>query len=360
MRKIKYRKVRKVQPNYFEYTGIYKTEPVEMQLFIYNDSEYEEYNTASFQTIKKEINKRIGAEEVIWFNIHGLHDVTLIKEIGEFLELENYIIGDILNTSKRTRLEDLHGISFFSVKSIIPESGEAALSTEQISFVLKKNIIISFQEKKSDYFTHIRERIRTGSGIVRKKANDYLFYLMLDAIMENFFITIEANEDKIEALNTEHKFSYRKDFVLRIEKYRESLNFLKRSINPLREALFILKSSKEEEDYKSIHKSSHAYFARLHQKSLELLDQIEYDMSTLESISNFHFSSQNQRMNQIMKTLTIFSVIFMPLTFIVGVYGMNFHNMPELRFKYGYYIVLFIMAVIFIGMIYYFKRKKWF
>jgi magnesium transporter len=231
---------------------------------------------------------------------------------------------------------------------------------EQISFLLKDNLLVSFQEKKSDFFTHIRERIKTHSGIVRKKRNDYLLYLLLDAVMENFYITIEFYEDIIEALLIEAKSNESPDVLVRIEKFRENLNYLKRAILPLRDALFTLKSEHDEEDYDGIEKSNYGFFARLHQKSLEILEQIEYDINTLDSASNFYFSSQSHRMNEIMKILTSVSVIFMPLTFIVGVYGMNFDVMPELRYKYGYFIVMFIMFALVVGMVIYFKRKKWF
>lgn len=360
MKRIKYRKVRKVQPNYFEYTGIHKTEPVEMQLFVYDSEGYEEYNNVSLERVQQECYDEQQVNDVKWLNVHGLHDVELIKQIGELLAVEPFIIGDILNTSRRTRIEELGEILFFSVKSVLPEQKDGNPETEQVSFLLKDNMIISFQEKKSDYFTHIRERIRTGTGIVRKKKNDYLLYLMLDAIMENFFITIENHEDRIEALNEESKTNHRSNFITSVEKSRDSLNSLKRAINPLREALYNLKSVKEDEELENINKANHVYFARLHQKSLELLEQVEYDMNALESASNFHFAAQSQRMNQIMKTLTIVSVIFIPLTFIVGVYGMNFDNMPELRSENGYFIVLGVMALLIIGMVLYFKKKDWF
>ena len=360
MKRIKYRHVRKVQPDYLEYTGQHSTEPVEMQLFVFNEEGYEEYRNVSPERIMSECSDERQAQDVKWLNVHGLHDVELIKKIGDFFDVESFIVGDILNTSRRTRIEELGNVLFFSVKSVLPEEEQGSVKTEQVSFLLKDNVIVSFQEKKSDYFSHIRERIRTGSGIVRKKKNDYLLYLMLDAIMENFFVTIEKYEDGIEAMNNVEKTNYKTDFIAGIEKTKDNLNYLKRSITPLREALYNLKSVKEDEEYETIRKATHSFFARLHQKSLELLDQVEYDLNSLDSASSFHFSAQSQRMNQIMKTLTIFSVIFMPLTFIVGVYGMNFDNMPELRTENGYYWVLGSMVLIALCMVYYFKKKDWF
>ena len=360
MRRIKYKKVRKVQPNFFEYTGVHTTDAVEMQLFVYDDLGYEEYKKVSLDRVKKEISDPLQSEDVKWLNVHGLHDVELIREIGEFLDVEPFIVGDVLNVSRRSRMEELDDILFFSIKSILQEEEGDLMKVEQISFLLKDNLLVSFQEKKSDFFAHIRERIKTHSGIVRKKKSDYLLYLLLEAVMENFFFMIESNETAIEQLMIEAKNNHKSVVLEMIERERESLSFLKRAIIPLRDALFNLKSIRQDEEFDGIEEVNYTFFARLHQKSLEILEQIEYDINTLESASNIFFSSQSQRMNQIMKTLTIFSVIFMPLTFIVGVYGMNFENMPELKSENGYFIVLGVMFLTVVGMVYYFKRKHWF
>ena len=360
MRKVKYRKVRKVQPNYYEYTGIHTDEPVKMQLFVYNENRFEEYSKVAINKIEKELNDLLQKEDVKWLNIHGLHDVELIKKIGDQVGIQNFIVGDILNTLRRTKVEELDDMLFFNIKSILPGDDLDNIQVEQISFIMKENLLVSFQEKRSDFFTHIRERIRTGTGIVRKKKNDYLLYLMLDAIIENFYITIESYEDRIEALMIESKINYRQDVLVRIEKNRENLNFLKRSIIPLRDALYSLKSFQDDDEYDGIEQANYTFFARLHQKCLELLEQIDYDTNSLDSASHFYFSAQGQRMNEIMKILTVVSVIFMPLTFIVGVYGMNFEYMPELKMENGYYAVLGLMGILAILMVTYFKRKKWF
>ncbi len=360
MRKVKYKKVRKIQPDFFEYTGIHCTDPVEMQLFVYNDSGYEEYKKVSLDRVKKEIDDPLQENDVKWLNIHGLHDVELIKNIGELLSVDHFIVSDILNTTRRSKMEELDNILFFSIKSVLLGDNSETVKVEQISFLLKDNLLVSFQEKKSDFFTHIRERIKTHSGIVRKKKNDYLLSLLLETIMENFYITIENYEDKIENLIIDAKTSDKPTILIEIEKNREDLNFLKRAILPLRDALFNLKSVHLENDQSEISHNNAAFFTRLHQKSLELLDQIDYDTNSLDSASSFYFSSQSHRMNEIMKILTAVSVIFMPLTFIVGVYGMNFDIMPELRWKYGYFLILGLMFALVLGMVYYFKSKKWF
>ncbi len=356
MRKIKYKKGRKVQPSFFDYTGIHKHIETELQLFVYDTNDITEYEELK----STDIIKKVDYQKVNWLNIHGLNNIEIIKSIGDYLKVDNFMLGDILNTTKRTKLDEYHDILFFNIKSLLPVENSDNISVEQISFLLKDDILVSFQEKRSDFFTHIRERIRTHSGIVREKKADYLLYLLLDAVMENFYITIENEEDRVEELINLSKVSTSPSILEQIEKHRDNFNFLKRSIIPLRDSLYSIKSMKDDNVFNSIQPENYSFFDRLHQKSLELLEQIEYDSSSLDSASNFFFSSQNHKMNEVMKTLTVVSVFFMPLTFIVGVYGMNFDNMPELHWKYGYFMIIGGMILLLLGMIYYFKKRKWY
>jgi magnesium transporter len=356
MRKIKYKKGRKLQHITLEYTGIQKEHKTEMQLFVYNDNdviEYEKFTVAALNTC-------IDYSKNNWLNVHGLNDIDLIKIIGTHFKLDDFLLADILNTTKRTKLEEQQDVLFFNIKSLLPSEYSDNISVEQISFILKDGILISFQEKRSDFFAHIRERLRTHAGIVRTKRVDYLLYLLLDAVMENFYITIEDEEDKIEELINMTKRGANPVILEKIENHRDNLNFLKRSIIPLRDSLYYLKTIKDDDTYNGIEKDTFNFFIRLHQKSLELLEQIDSDMSSLESASNFYFSEQSRKMNEIMKTLTIISAIFIPLTFIVGVYGMNFENMPELKTQNGYFIVMGVMVLLVIGLIVYFKKRRWF
>lgn len=356
MRKIKYKKGRKVQPTLLEYTGVHKYTQTEIQLFVYDDLNLEEYHEFDVDGMEKHLD----FAKTNWLNVHGLNEVEVIKTIGDYLAVDSFMLSDILNTTKRTKLDEYHDTLFFNVKSLLPEEDSNNINVEQISFLLKNGLLVSFQEKRSDFFTHIRERIRTHSGIVRTKKADYLLFLLLDAIMENFYITIESEEDKVEALINLSKTNTNLSVLEQIEKHRDNYNFLKRSIIPLRDSLYSIKSIKDDNIFNAIEPNNFTFFERLHQKSLELLEQIEYDLITLDSAANFFFSSQSHKMNEVMKTLTVVSVFFMPLTFIVGVYGMNFDNMPELHWQYGYFIIVGVMALLLLGMIYYFKKKKWY
>ncbi len=356
MRKIKYKKGRKVQPLHLEYTGIHKDSESEMQLFVYDDltlTEFEKINVADF-------DESIAIQKTNWLNLHGLNDPKLITSLGDYFSIDSYLMADILNTTKRTKLEEQQEVLFFNIKSLLPKENSDTIQTEQISFLIKEGVLISFQEKRSDFFTHIRERIRTHTGIVRTKKADYLLYILLDAVMENFYITLEHEEDKVEELINLSKNSDNPIILERIEKHRDNFNLLKRSIIPLRDSLYDIKSIKDDNVFNLIENDNFSFFARLYQKSLELLEQIESDTGALDSASNFFFSAQTHKMNEIMKTLTIVSAIFIPLTFIVGVYGMNFEFMPELHYPYGYHTVIGFMVLIGIAMLLYFKKRRWF
>lgn len=356
MRKIKYKKARKVQPYQLIYTGKHKNQESKMQLFVYNDLDFTEYQDLRIY----DFSECIDTTQTNWLNLHGLSDIKTVEGIGDFFNIDNYLLSDILNTSRRTKMEESASSLFFNIKSILPTEDSDNINVEQISFFVKDDILISFQEKSSDFFTHIRERLRSHSGVVRTKKADYLLSLLLDAVMDNFYITIENEEEKVEELINLSKVSTNQDILVRIEKHRDNFNFLKRSIVPLRDSLYGIKTLKEDVVCNVIEEDSYVYFSRLHQKSLELLEQIESDLEMLESASNFFFSLQSHKMNEIMKTLTIVSAIFIPLTFIVGVYGMNFDHMPELRYENGYYIVIGVMFLISVLMVVYFKRRKWF
>jgi magnesium transporter len=356
LRKIKYKKGRKVQPSTLEYTGIHSDTVTEMQLFVYNQDDITEFHQIEATALASHVD----SEKVNWINVHGLNDAKLIQYVGTTFGADNFIIGDILNTTKRTKLEEYSDILFFNVKSLLPMVDSDNISVEQISFILKDRVLISFQEKRSDFFVHIRDRIRTNSGIVRTKNTDFLLYLLLDAIIENFYITLESEEDKVDTLINLIKVNTKPETLEHLEKHRDNLNYLKRSIIPLRDSLYSIKTIKDDNVFNSIEQENYSFFSRLHQKCLELLEQIESDLGALDSASNYFFSAQNHKMNEVMKSLTVVSMFFLPLTFIVGVYGMNFKNFPELEWENGYYIIWGIMILIVIFMFAYFKVKKWF
>lgn len=354
MRKLLYKKGRKVIPALLEYTGEHKDTIPEMQLYVYDNEELAEYEDINLQQIEEYLVK--GKNN--WVNLHGLSKIELIKEIGQKFHIDDFILGDILNILKRSKIEEYNNTLFFNIKSLLPESD--GIDVEQISFILRDGFLFSFQEKKSNFFTHIRKRLIEHAGIVRERKVDYLLYLLLDAVMENFYITIENEEEKIDGVIDLIKTKPNPKILEDIELHRDNLNFLRRSIVPLRDSLYSIKSMKDDDVFNAIAPENYSFFSRLHQKCLELLDQIDSDLNSLESASSFYFSMQSNKMNEVMKTLTVVSVFFMPLTFIVGVYGMNFDNMPELHWKYGYFVILGVMFLLLLAMVIYFKKRKWY
>ncbi|OYU85296.1 MAG: magnesium and cobalt transport protein CorA [Flavobacterium sp. BFFFF2] len=356
MRKIHYKKTRKVNPGLLEYTGLHHKVVPDLQLFVYNA----ELLTEITHVVPEKLDAILHQPTQKWLNLHGLTDVELVKVIGEKVGMDTFLLTDVMNTTRRPKLEEYHDALFFSIKSILPHENSECMEVEQISFFLKDGLLVSFQEKKSDFFTHIRERLRTHAGLVRDKKTDYLLYLLLDAVMENFYITIETEENHVEELINLAKTNGSPRVLELVELHRDHFHLLKRSILPLRDSLYSLKTLGEEHPHIGVDRQTFCFFDRLHQKSLELLDQIDYDMQTLEGVGNFYFSTQSHKMNEVMKTLTVVSVFFMPLTFVVGIYGMNFDNMPELHWVNGYYIVMFGMGLLLALMFWYFKRKRWF
>lgn len=359
MKRIKYKKVKKLQPYSWEYFGNYTDEPTDIQLFLYDDEDYFEEVTTHLNQIESHLSK-IKLNEMVWFNLHGFNQNDLFLKIAKIFNIPTYTINEVLSFNRRTRLEEQEGIMFFNLKASFPKLVNNKVQIIPISFILKDNVLLSFQEKKNDLFDHIRERIRTKTGSVRKKKEDYLLFLMLEAIMENFFLTLDDIENNVELIVIEAKTAKNPEILNKIQFTSENLSDLKRALVPLRDVLFSIKNNASDDEYSFLEENNQIYFDRLHHKTVEIIDQIDYDLNELDNASSFFFSMQSHRMNQIMKVLTVVSVIFMPLTFIVGVYGMNFENMPELKTENGYFIVMASMLVLAIVMVAYFKFKKWF
>ncbi len=355
VQKINYKKVRQAIPNLIQYTGDHHNVIPDIQLYTYDNGSLSIQNNVKVDQLSKLTSNALNN----WLNLHGLHDLELIKSIGNQFDLNDFILSDIVNVSKRSKVEEFNGTLFFNIKSVLPIDGEL-IKTEQISFILKEGLLFSFQEKKSDYFSHIRERLKLSAGIVRTKKVDYLLYLLLDGVIENFYLTIENEENKVDEAIDVIKTKSSPQILSNLETIRDNLFYLKKSILPLRDSLHSIKSTKDDVVFNEIAAENYTFFDRLYQKSLELLEQIDSDIATVESASQFYFSMQGHKMNEVMKTLTFVSVFFMPMTFLTGLYGMNFDFLPGSHEKYGFYVLLISMFILVIIMLIYFKRRKWF
>jgi len=350
--KKKIREKRKsTDPFQIEFIGDQYLDNPDLQLFIYDKNDFEENKNVDLKHVPEFDQKK----KVYWLNVNGIHEAELIKNLGIKHGIHQLVLGDILDTTERPKMQDYEEYLFFTVKSILPLKG-AFLEIEHISFILGENYLLSFQERKSDHFEHIRNRIRQDIGIVREQGSDFLLYLMLQAILDNYFSTMENMETEIYELTTMEEADPDPNIVRQIDEYKKLLFQIKRSLHPLKEAVGGLGRGISE----LIKPSQYKYFSDLHEQCVELLENTEALNMRLESGLNLFYSLQGHKMNQIMKTLTVMATIFIPLTFVAGVYGMNFRNMPELYWEWGYFTVWTIMIMMVMGMMFWFRKKKWF
>jgi len=298
----------------------------------------------------------IHKNHVSWLNFHSLTDIDDITNICDHIAIDKLTQEDIFHPKKRSKLEEYPTYMFFTVLSALTdEFDDNILHKEQITFVLGEGFLISFQSNKSSHFTDVRDRIEKKRGKIRLKKADFLLFRLLESILDNYFEVLEDISTMIDLLDTKITKSKESQLLLKIETQKRKLIELRKVVQPFREITIQL----DKINSSFIEKSNHHYFSDLKENCLLLLEEIDAHKQILEGLANLHFAVQGQRMNEIMKTLTIVSSIFIPLTFIVGIYGMNFENMPELKTKQGYFVVLGIMFIITVMLIVYFKRIGW-
>lgn len=341
-----------VVPSKKNYNGNNTSIKIEAQTINYDATGFlSEINEFDFSKFKFDISEK----DNTWFNLHGLHNESIIEQIGNYLCLDSLVIQNILDTTIRPKVQEYENYIFFSVKTVNGKIDDLAF--DQISFVLGTNYLMSFQERRGQHFGHIRERIKGNKGIICHMGHDYLLYTLLEAVLENYYQKLDESFDEIEKLDYKYIHANLKSFNIEIiEDIKIQLNRIKRSLAPIREFL----TTVEKSDHKAIKSSNIKYFVDLKDHTNILIEELDFQTKQLETAANVFFSLQSQKLNEIMKTLTIISSIFIPITFVAGVYGMNFEYMPELSHPSGYFIVLGVMLILVIGPLFYFKRKKWF
>jgi magnesium transporter len=292
---------------------------------------------------------------VTWINIDGLEPVEAIQQIGEHFGLHPLIIEDIVNTGQRPKMEDFGDYIFFVLKMLGYSDRKSLVETEQVSLILGSGFVLSFQEKPGDVFDSIRDRIRNRKGRIRKMGADYLAYTLLDAIVDNYFTVLEKLGDRIENMEEELVSDPGAEMLQLIHALKQELLFMRKSVWPLREVI----SGLQRGESPLISEATGIYLRDVYDHAIQVIDTVETFRDMVSGMLDIYLSSISNKMNEVMKVLTIIATIFIPLTFIAGIYGMNFAFMPELRWHWGYPAILLIMFAIFIGMVCYFKRKKW-
>jgi magnesium transporter len=296
------------------------------------------------------------APTTTWINVDGLDDTSIIDNLGKIFEFHHLMLEDILNTDQRPKMEDFGSYIFIVLKMLHYDENKKEILTEQVSFIIGPNYVISFQEGiEGDDFKSLRERIRTGKSRIRKMGADYLAYSLMDAIVDNYFVIIEKFGETIEELENQVIMNPTTEVVKKIHHLKREIIFLRKAVYPLREVI----SCAERDETTIIKKSTKVYLKDVYDHTIQVMDNVETFRDILAGMTEVYVSSISLKLNEVMKVLTVIATIFMPMTFLAGVYGMNFHYFPEISWKYGYLIFWIVIVGMGASMLIYFKKKKW-
>jgi magnesium transporter len=293
-------------------------------------------------------------DTVTWINVDGLGNTTVIEELGKCFTIHPLILEDILNTEQRPKMEDLETYIYLNLKMLSYLDLERDIKIEHVSMIIGPNFLISFQEDVGDIFDPVRERIRK-DGRIRKFGPDYLAYALIDGIVDNYFIVMEKLEEQVEDLEEELVINPTQDSLHKINHLKKDMIFLRKSVWPLREMI----NNMERSESTLIKESTTIYLRDVYDHTIQVIDTLETFRDMVSGMMDIYLSGLSYKMNEIMKVLTLIATIFIPLTFVVGLYGMNFKNMPEIEWEYGYYSVLVVMVIMVVGMLTFFHKKKW-
>jgi len=297
-----------------------------------------------------------GKPSVTWLDIEGVHDIEALEKIGHCFGLHPLVMEDILNTDQRPKIEDYGDYLYIVLRMLTNGSETGEIASEQVSLILGENFVLSIQEgAKGDVFEPVRTRIRNGKGQIRKLGADYLVYSLIDAVVDNYFIVLEKIGERVESLEETLISAPGPETLHQIHNLKREMIYLRKSVWPLREVV----SGMQRRDSTLIRESTGYYLRDVYDHTIQVIDTVETFRDMLSGMLDIYLSSISNRTNAVMKVLTVIATIFMPLTWIAGVYGMNFKHMPELAWVYGYPAVWLAMIFVAIGMVIYFKKKKW-
>ena len=338
-------------PGSLVYTGEKAGNLAGIKLFHYSPEDFIEKECATIEESFPYKEKR----GITWINIDAINDPSIVEKAGRFFKLHPLTQEDILNPEQRPKVEEFEEYIYIVFKMIYHDASKKHLVSEQISMVLGKGFVITFQEKRGDIFDPVRERIRKGTGRVRNMGADYLAYSLMDSVVDNYFIILERTGEEIEAMEDAILEKPEASTLQAIHGLKRNLLFLRKSLWPLREAINILLRTES----KIVDKTSFLYIRDLYDHTVRIIDIIETLRDIASSMLEIYLSSISNKMNEVMKVLTIIATIFIPLTLLAGIYGMNFEFMPELRYRWAYPAVILVMLTSGLMMVLYFKKKKW-
>jgi magnesium transporter len=338
-------------PGTLVHIGEKKMDKPRITIIDYDESQFQEIEASTIEECFPVKDK----PTVTWINIDGIHQVEILEKIGDCFGLHPLVLEDILNTGQRPKVEDFGDYIFIALKMFHSEDKNNEIAEEQLSLILGPKFVISFQEVVGDVFDPIRERIRSARGRIRKMGADYLAHALLDSVVDNYFVVLEKLGEKIEFLEEELVTNPTTDTLQIIHDLKREMIFLRKSVWPLREVVSIL----ERGESALIQESTAIYLRDVYDHTIQVIDTVETFRDIISGMLDIYLSSVSNRMNEVMKVLTIIATIFIPLTLIAGIYGMNFQYMPELGWRWGYPMVWLVMLAIVALMAVYFRRKRW-
>ncbi|MBF8150914.1 magnesium/cobalt transporter CorA [Winogradskyella sp. F6397] len=358
---MKKKKVKTRTHNYKKHIGkapgtlVYTGKKTEKQLKIESFDYTKDTITENVLTNIADVKAHKETDSVTWINIDGLNAITEIENIGKQYDLHPLVLEDIVNTAQRPKIDEYDDYLFVVLKMLYYDN-EENIVIEQVSFILGKNYVLSFQESEGDVFDNVRERLRHGNGRIRGLKSDYLLYALIDAVVDNYFSIIETLGNKIEDLETDlFEGNAKEDISIEVQQLKREILKVRRAIFPLREII----NRVEKGEHSLILQRTINYYRDIYDHLIQVSENIDIYREMIWSLMDMYMTTISNRMNEVMKVLTIISTIFIPLTFLAGLYGMNFEYIPELQYRYGYFVLLGVMFLMFLGLLYYFKRKKW-
>jgi magnesium transporter len=338
-------------PGTVQYFGIPRAEQPVIKLIEYDDAEAVEYIIDK----PEQLTKFLQTEKVKWIRVTGVNDIEMITQLGEIFQINQLELEDLSNTTQRPRMEERENYIFLVFKALLINPEDRDVAIEQVSLVLGNNYVLSFHETEPKLFEILRTRILTGKGRIRKMKSDYLAFVLADIMIDQYFIILEDIGDTIQNIESELIISPGSANQESIYRMKRRLVYVSRTIWPVRE----LVNEMERSDHTLIREESRIYFRNIYDHTVQIIETLDSLRDLTSSMMDLYLSSVSLKLNEIMKVLTIFSALFIPLTFFAGVYGMNFKFFPELEWRWGYALFWSVCITATIVMLIYFYRKKW-
>ncbi len=348
----KRRKKAGLPPGSVVFTGNKKVEKILIHYLQYDSEHFEQ---EVLDNHAETVFRQSSEDKVDWYDIRGIHDVELIQLLGRTFHIHPLVLEDVADVHQRPKFEEYEKGNFISIRGLKFDKSENKVLTEQVTIYFKKGFVATFQETDSDLFDLIRQRIKNGKGKIRQRGADYLAYAIIDVLVDHYYVVLDEIEEVIEYFEDEVISNQDANIKGEIHNLKKELLVLRKSISPLREA--IGRFSKTESSF--VEDSSLVFIRDLYDHTIQIMDMVETYRDMLNGLQDLFLTEVSFRMNKVMQLLTLISTIFIPLTFLAGIYGMNFSHMPELQWEYGYFVLLGVMVVIFVALLFYFRKKRW-